>query len=315
MAKLNKISLEELKKVAEESYSASEMLRKLGLSSRSSSMITNLRKLVISKNIGISHWTNQSWSKGKTALDDERVRRRPIEKIFCENSNAAPSYVRTLILKKNLLERKCSKEKCNNLGEWLGEPLVLQLDHINGVRADHRLENLRWLCPNCHSQTDTYGGKNKTLNKVSDDKLLEALKNSRNIHQALIKVGLLNGRNYKRAKNLAKKHNIGGLVEPADTRASNTREGQILHAGATPVSATNISVVYKQCNCGEKIFKKEQKYCSLHCSHKANIKISWPSLNELEALVKEDGYSSVGRKLGVSDNAVRKHLTKYGRVA
>lgn len=315
MAKLKKITLEKLEEAAKEAYSASEMLRKLGLSCKSSSLITSVRKLVILKNIDISHWTNQSWSKGKTALDDERLRKKSAEKIFCENSNAAPSYVRSLILKKNLLEYKCNKEKCNNLGEWQGQLLVLQLDHINGVRTDHRLENLRWLCPNCHSQTDTYGGKNKTSNKVSDDDLLQALKNSCNVHQALIKVRLLNGRNYKRAKNLAKKHNIGGLVELADTRASNTREGQILHTGATPVSATNISVVYRQCDCGENIFKKEQKYCSYRCSHKANIKINWPSLNEIEALVKESGYSAAGRKLGVSDNAIRKHLTKYGRVA
>ena len=46
------------------------------------------------------------------------------------------------------------------ISEWLGNPLALQLDHINGVNNDHRLTNLRFLCPNCHSQTDTYAGKN-----------------------------------------------------------------------------------------------------------------------------------------------------------
>lgn len=43
---------------------------------------------------------------------------------------------------------------------WNGRPLVLHLDHANGVKDDHRLNNLRWLCPNCHSQTETYGGRN-----------------------------------------------------------------------------------------------------------------------------------------------------------
>ena len=61
------------------------------------------------------------------------------------------------------MEYKCSGKDCCNKGEWLGKPLVLQLDHINGVRDDHRLENLRFLCPNCHSQTDTYGGKNSNV--------------------------------------------------------------------------------------------------------------------------------------------------------
>lgn len=45
--------------------------------------------------------------------------------------------------------------------EWNNKALSLQLDHINGVNTDNRVENLRWLCPNCHSQTDTYGSKNK----------------------------------------------------------------------------------------------------------------------------------------------------------
>ena len=46
------------------------------------------------------------------------------------------------------------------MGVWLDEPITLQLDHINGINNDHRIENLRILCPNCHSQTSTYAGKN-----------------------------------------------------------------------------------------------------------------------------------------------------------
>lgn len=52
-------------------------------------------------------------------------------------------------------------ECCGNDGEWLGKKISLQLDHINGINNDNRIENLRFLCPNCHSQTDTFGGKNK----------------------------------------------------------------------------------------------------------------------------------------------------------
>ena len=52
-------------------------------------------------------------------------------------------------------------EECGNPGIWNKRDLVLQMDHRNGDRNDNRLENLRWLCPNCHSQTPTFGSKNR----------------------------------------------------------------------------------------------------------------------------------------------------------
>ena len=75
-----------------------------------------------------------------------------------QNQFANFNQVRSLI-NENRLEYKCAE--CGNRGEWLGKPLSLQLDHINGKNNDHRIENLRFLCPNCHTQTDTYSGKNK----------------------------------------------------------------------------------------------------------------------------------------------------------
>lgn len=62
------------------------------------------------------------------------------------------------LIKENILENKCS---CCGIDSWLGERIGLHLDHIDGDNSNHVLENLRLLCPNCHSQTDTYCGKNK----------------------------------------------------------------------------------------------------------------------------------------------------------
>ena len=69
----------------------------------------------------------------------------------------------TYKLKQRLLKERIIENKCIECGitEWNGKIINMHLDHINGINNDHRLENLRMLCPNCHSQTDTYCGKNK----------------------------------------------------------------------------------------------------------------------------------------------------------
>lgn len=66
--------------------------------------------------------------------------------------------IKIRLLRAGILENRCCE--CG-LAEWQGQPLTVQIDHINGVRDDHRLANLRMLCPNCHSQTDTYGRRKR----------------------------------------------------------------------------------------------------------------------------------------------------------
>jgi len=72
-------------------------------------------------------------------------------------------YYPTNKLRKRIIKEKILPYECAKCGihKWNGCDIVLQLDHINGESTDHRLENLRLLCPNCHSQTDTWCGKNK----------------------------------------------------------------------------------------------------------------------------------------------------------
>jgi len=86
--------------------------------------------------------------------------------LYIENSKSVRSHVRKRILKDNLIPYKCSI--CNSPPSWRGEPMSLVLDHENGVNNDHRLNNLRFLCPNCNHQQPTYAGKNK---KRREDKL------------------------------------------------------------------------------------------------------------------------------------------------
>jgi hypothetical protein len=73
------------------------------------------------------------------------------------------TYANTGYLKRRLISSGLLRAACYECGisEWRGRKLALHLDHVNGVGDDHRLENLRLLCPNCHSQTETYCGRNK----------------------------------------------------------------------------------------------------------------------------------------------------------
>lgn len=75
-----------------------------------------------------------------------------------KNSTKSRGCIKRNLLKFKLMEWICSE--CGNNGTWCNKELILHLEHKNGISNDHRLENLCFLCPNCHSQTKTYAGKN-----------------------------------------------------------------------------------------------------------------------------------------------------------
>lgn len=94
------------------------------------------------------------------------IRAIPLEKVMIKNSTYSRKSLKIRLSKNGMLKNYCYN--CGLPSFWNGKKLVLILDHINGINNDHRLENLRMLCPNCNSQTDTFSGKNnkqKTRNK------------------------------------------------------------------------------------------------------------------------------------------------------
>jgi len=109
---------------------------------------------------------------------------------------------------KRLKVLKEQSGKCNKCGlsEWQGETLILELEHKDGNNKNNTRDNLEFLCPNCHSLTSTWRGRNKnsfSRKKVSDENLLKALYNESSIRQALLSVGLTaKGGNYERAYRL-----------------------------------------------------------------------------------------------------------------
>lgn len=95
-------------------------------------------------------------------------------------------------------------ENCK-LSEWLNQKITLELEHIDGDNQNNIKSNLKLLCPNCHSQTETWKGKNKNRsnNYITDEEFIEALEKNKNIRQALLELKLTpKGGNYDRANRL-----------------------------------------------------------------------------------------------------------------
>jgi len=131
-----------------------------------------------------------------------------IKDTFRKNSFRSNTFVKRI-----LIEHMGWKEECSVCGisEWLGKKLSIELDHVNGINSDCDIDNLRFLCPNCHSMTINFRGRNinNGSKKVSDGDIIEAIKHSKNIRRALIRVGLSpKGANYERVENIMAKNSI-----------------------------------------------------------------------------------------------------------
>ncbi len=80
-----------------------------------------------------------------------------IETLLVRGRKTARSHLKLRLLASGLKANRC--EECR-LEDWRGKPLAMALHHVNGDGSDNRLENIRFLCPNCHAQTPNYGGRN-----------------------------------------------------------------------------------------------------------------------------------------------------------
>jgi hypothetical protein len=208
--KIYKLSDEQFVELLKNSSTISEVLFKLGYSVKGNSWgFAKVKQRMSDLNL------DGSIFKGKSPITKygtlHKVNASDILKPNCKH---ARSVLRRYVIKNNLIPYRCAICGCV---EWQGRTLSLELDHINGINNDNRIENLRFLCPNCHSQTTTYGSRNQQRNdseyEITDDlrNLVEAeYQKRRNIKQVSSALGV-------------RRHVVNRIVSESGLKKSNQK--------------------------------------------------------------------------------------------
>ncbi len=224
------------------SLSYAETLRKLGLCATGGNWRT-LRIWVERWGIPTDHFDSRAAQRsGLQRLP------RPLAEIMVEGSTYSRSHLKERLYREGLKEPRC--EMCGQGDLWYGRPMGLILDHVNGVRDDHRIDNLRIICPNCAATLDTHCGRRNRLAALDRECL-----------------------------------RCGRAFRPRYAR---------------------------------------QRYCSRECGTRAPRsnrgvpnhelrRADRPPYDQLLREIAETSFSAVGRRYGVSHNAIRKWLRQYER--
>lgn len=227
------------------SLSWAESLRRLGLCPTGGAWRV-LKKYAMLWDISTDHFDPHAAVRSNLSR-----KQRPLAELLVRNSLAARKDIKRRLLGEGLKQPLC--ELCGQGEIWRGRPMGMILDHINGVRDDHRLENLRMVCPNCAATLDTHCGRKRKIRRARQD---------------------------------------------------------CLRCGTSFVPASST-----------------QRYCSRKCGCRWDRsrlqgnprpdtrKAERPPYEKLLAEIEATSYCAVGRKYGVSDNAVRKWVRFYEREA
>ena len=213
-----------------------------------------LKRIIKEENIDITHFKRQNNSKQEC---------HNIEYYLVKGSHITSYRLKNKLIKEGIKEQKC---ECCGLTEWLEQPIKLELHHLNGDNTDNRIENLQLMCPNCHTYTDNYGGKNQRLNKKEDLKkekqkqkqidieYLQELLNEYsdiNIVSEIIKVKPKTISRYIKKYNLVVKKKqpkyvkeINNMIELMKTHQNYSKVGRILGISDNAVKKRFISLGY-----------------------------------------------------------------------
>lgn len=272
MSRNNSILNDELKlkEIVAKSFSISEVLKNFNLSVTGGSSKT-LKKYLKLFNISTEHFDSK-----KHWLEAYETKKKTNDEIFCVDSKASTEMARRRIIKEKLLNYECTE--CENKGEWNGKPLTLQLEHKNGNNTDHRLENLEFLCPNCHSQTPTYGSKNKSLRAQLNKEVPVKVNYAIDKQKTLFLESLIKYSSYDEILNDDKFKNL--FNSPRGLR-------KFLHKNKEHANVIHFTENRKDKN-----------------------KIIILNLDEILKVIETEGFSKAAKLVGCSDNGLRKYLIK-----
>lgn len=181
---------EQFVQLIKNSSNIAEVLFKLGYTVKGNSWgYSQIKQRMTDLNLSFSDF------KGKSPFSVSReLSKIDHNKLFVNGSKHVRTVLRRHIIANNLIPYKCA---ICGITKWNNKTLSLELDHINGINNDNRLENLRFLCPNCHSQTCTYGSRNSKIVDndycISDelrDKVIKAYDTYKNIRTVASILGI-----------------------------------------------------------------------------------------------------------------------------
>ena len=272
MSFLDNFSQGQIRDVLSECDGFASALRQLGVSATSSVNRIVLSQYAKDNQIDVSHFTQ------------EATKRSP-SNIFVEHSTASQSTLRRYYKRGNYSEHRCSI--CGLEPFWNGQELVLTLDHINGINDDHRLENLRWVCPNCDMQLPTHGSKRTKIRRTCEKCGKE-----------------LSG---KRKSNLCKDCYVATVMKNKDSDFHVNHRKRDYHKRDRShyINGHNVCKT-----CGVQI-SDDATYCK-ECYKLAKRKAERPSAINLAKMIVESSFVKVGEHFGVNGNAIKKWCQAYG---
>lgn len=297
-----------------DSRSFSETIMRLGMRNTQREHYQLLRDFVNSHAISIAHFVPDPKKIGRRAL--------PLETLLVKGvAMTSTSTFKSRLIKAGFLVEKCAG--CGLGSEWNGAPLVLQLDHEDGDRSNNLLENLRLMCPNCHSQTDTYAGKNSTIEKISTRK-----------DSKCVDCGCIIDRYSTRCVSCA--YGFGAVSQQVSVEEISSLVWEITAEQIAEKIGFSESAVrrfikrnsietpppgfwhLKNLGLGDdEIVDRLKAGTTPRVGRRGGLyvhptKIVWPSNQDLERMVWEESLRKLGAKLGVSDNSVNKRCKKLG---